>query len=350
MASEDGLFSGMRFTDILFPAAASIASAYNPYIGRGLQTGMNLFNTMASFQQSAKYWKHLKQQQEEQERAITEGQGGMDVILERLRQKQALSESQAPQQIRDAEWDKVGGLRFSDVGIPLPMNQTPEAYETLASPPISEDVIQQRASAGLQEDKGYQALLDNIAYTQGLKGAFRSSPAGAMSTIGSLGLQMHGNELDKDQIDYTYEALGKYKDEEFKRQQKMKAIQDASVKIQAGVWGEQHAKDLAESEAYQNRMTSLYSEYASGKDANMTEDQISRRLAEALILKREHEVLGDKTSPDYWSTMRTIDDMIARWKGKFSGGGQGTGSGSGANPAGGAASSRADEWLSKVPW
>jgi hypothetical protein len=341
MASEDGLFNGLRFTDILFPAAASIASAYNPYIGRGLQTGMNLFNTMANFQQSAQYWKQLKQQREDQEQAILEGQGGLDLILERLREKQALSESQAPQAVRDAEWDKVGGLRFSDVGVPLPVNQTLEAYQTLASPPISEDVIQQRATSNLQEDKGYQALLDNLAYTQGLRGAFRASPAGALSTIGSLGLQMHGGELDKDQIDYTYDALNEYQDKEFVRAQKLKAIQDASVKTQAGVWGAQHEKDLAASEAYQGRMASLYADYASGKDERMTEDQISRRLAEAIELRRQHEIYGDKSSPSYFTTERIIQDMIDKWQRKFSGTGSTTGGGGDSTDAADAASADA---------
>lgn len=353
MASEDGLFSGMRFTDILFPALASMASAYNPHIGRGLQTGMGLFNSMANFQQSARYWKHLKQQREDQEQAILEGQSGMDVILERLREKQALSEGQAPQGVRDAEWDKVGGLRFSDAGIgflnpPMPMNQTPEAYETLASPPISEDVIRQRATSNLQEDKGYQALLDNLAYTQGLRGAFRASPAGAMSTIGSLGLQMHGNELNKDQIDYTYDALNEYKDEEFSRTQKLKQIQDASVETQAGIWGARHEKDLAASEAYQNRMASLYADYASGKDDRMTEDQVSRRLEEAIELRRQHEIFGDKSSPSYYTTERIIQDMIDKWQRKFSGTESDTGNET--DPTSGDASSRAEAWLSGVPW
>jgi len=61
---EGGLFSGMKFTDIFFPAAAAAASMYNPYVGRGIQTGLNTFNTFAAFQDSQRYYKRLKEEQE----------------------------------------------------------------------------------------------------------------------------------------------------------------------------------------------------------------------------------------------------------------------------------------------
>lgn len=76
MAENGGLFSGMKFTDLFFPAAGAIASMYNPHIGRGLQTGMNMFNSFQDFQNSARYYKQLKQQQEREQVGIDESRVG----------------------------------------------------------------------------------------------------------------------------------------------------------------------------------------------------------------------------------------------------------------------------------
>jgi hypothetical protein len=78
MAEDGGLFSGLKFSDIWFPAAASIASMYNPHIGRGLQTGMNLFNSFQDFQNSARYYKQLKEQQEREDAGIASARAGIE--------------------------------------------------------------------------------------------------------------------------------------------------------------------------------------------------------------------------------------------------------------------------------
>jgi len=85
MPEGGGLFSGLKFTDVFFPAAAAAASAYNPYIGRGLQTGLNVFNSMASFQDSARYYKHLKEQQEREDVGLERADKGFAADLARLR-------------------------------------------------------------------------------------------------------------------------------------------------------------------------------------------------------------------------------------------------------------------------
>lgn len=81
MAEEGGLFSGLKFTDIFFPAAASVASMYNPHIGRGLQTGLNMFNSFQDFQNSARYYKQLKEQNERQQAGVDEARAGLDVLV-----------------------------------------------------------------------------------------------------------------------------------------------------------------------------------------------------------------------------------------------------------------------------
>ena len=78
MAEDGGLFSGLKFSDIWFPAAASIASMYNPHIGRGLQTGMNLFNSFQDFQNSSRYYKQLKEQQEREQSGIDSARAGIE--------------------------------------------------------------------------------------------------------------------------------------------------------------------------------------------------------------------------------------------------------------------------------
>lgn len=81
MAEDGGLFSGLKFSDIWFPAAASIASMYNPHIGRGLQTGLNLFNSFQDFQNSARYYKQLKEQQEREQAGIDKARAGIQTEL-----------------------------------------------------------------------------------------------------------------------------------------------------------------------------------------------------------------------------------------------------------------------------
>lgn len=81
MAEDGGLFSGLKFTDIFFPAAGAVASMYNPHIGRGLQTGMNMFNSFQDFQNSARYYKQLKEDNERQQAGIEEAKAGIGVSI-----------------------------------------------------------------------------------------------------------------------------------------------------------------------------------------------------------------------------------------------------------------------------
>ena len=76
--ADEGLFDNLKFTDILFPAGAAIASAYNPYIGYGLQTGLNVFNSMSEFQNNLRYWKRIKEQQERDDKALDSLRQGID--------------------------------------------------------------------------------------------------------------------------------------------------------------------------------------------------------------------------------------------------------------------------------
>lgn len=206
MAENEGLFSNLRFSDIFFPAAASIASAYNPYIGYGLNTGMAMFNTMADFQHGLRAYKMAREQQRKEEEALGTFQGGIDKNTEFL--KQRLSEQdQLRLQLGDLQdnWQQTASgierlvtlpgsqlegipLRFSDmVGVGKELDPSGE----LPGRVVDEDA--------------YQAMRDRIASNELARAMSGVSGGSAASFLAGLGQQAHADYLTKSEYQRAHE-------------------------------------------------------------------------------------------------------------------------------------------------
>jgi len=236
---EQGLFSGLKFTDILFPALAAGASAYNPHIGRGLTTGMNLFNSMASFQNDARKWKAAK---EEADLLKENLQQGHEAVRNYVGQKQQRADEYR-RRISDQMREELdfpqgpGGVAIASVKEPLSeedfakglqsalqpdtdqnwsMGVRPQDQKDLygdqgavlqerldASPPpkFSEAApwyLEQKVDSKLFDDPEYRALQQEIALGEMMGGTMALAPGAATSVLGysALGTQ----DLDQERV------------------------------------------------------------------------------------------------------------------------------------------------------
>ena len=209
--ADEGLFSGLKFTDVFIPAAGAVASMYNPYIGRGLQTGMNLFNTMASFKNSAQYYKHLKEQQERLDAAGQLAAEGIDTYLGPMREKaegmagsQRFSKAIGPL-LDEGETSKF--TMFKDEGPELPdpnqqmtfrqalgleevETESPQdfdlAIEAVQNPRFSEMNVEQFAAT--EEEKAeLEALQEQIRFMELQKSFIQAAPGAALNQAGLAG-------------------------------------------------------------------------------------------------------------------------------------------------------------------
>lgn len=195
--AQSGVFSGLKFADIAFPAAATIASAYNPYIGYGLQTGMNLFNTAAGFQDNLRRWKHIKEQQEledqrmdEFDRGITEHLGFLGDIsnYEADRYKRDLT-GKSNEQLNTATAAAAAMPTAGGFNPWQALQATGAQYTDL---PGAQEEIQGRYDETLLGDPGYRAARTQEETLRLAQSGMRLSPGSAMQTAGILGEQAHG--------------------------------------------------------------------------------------------------------------------------------------------------------------
>lgn len=376
MASQDGLFSGLRFTDILFPAAASIASAYNPYIGRGLQTGMNLFNTMANFQQSAQYWKQLKEQQEREAEQIARAQEAAGPLVSFQEQLAAARRAEIEEQQRRAmEGQTFQGPSGSPVprdsvsGLPTGYNvfgpETLQGLDELQAPTPSDDLMR---SAGVNrfsdmipltmQSRTESAALNDPAYVAAMQRAlgmkFQAeglplSPAGAMSTIGGFGQQAHGQQLDIEQARELYKTINEYQEDQ--------VVRDLLLK---GVSQENALEVLAKSEEKkintQNNWAKIQATMNAVGDESplgMKDDVLFRNLRLAKQALDQASIFSNPNDPqqvaDIQGWRRIVYDLEEEWEARKRRRG-GSGDEGGTNSTSGDASSRAEAWLSGVPW
>jgi hypothetical protein len=192
MAENEGLFSNLRFSDIFFPAAASIASAYNPYIGYGLNTGMAMFNTMADFQHGLRSYKMAREQQRKEEEAIAALREGTDAYAGYTEEQLGLARKYGNQQLTE-DYKQVANAAQSmnPYYADLPMRFSDMVGEGKQLDP----------SAGMGEylynDPEYRAMDERLQLLKFGSSAASASPGSVASMIGGLGQQTHGAYLSK---------------------------------------------------------------------------------------------------------------------------------------------------------
>jgi len=225
--ADEGFFSNMKFMDLFLPAAGAVASAYNPHIGRGLYTGMNLFSTFAEFQNNAKRW---KQQQVEWEREQEARETGQEAIGTYSRFTQGLlgDKEEEARRAATASWDDSttlgaeGGAgptlasteepmgpedmkaRFTDIvgqepgqfglfgdeGPPMDM-EAPQALAPLGGaeipmPDLHQGLIEAGMESQLAGDPDYQALRERQAAVELLRGTFGAGQGATISSLGNI--------------------------------------------------------------------------------------------------------------------------------------------------------------------
>lgn len=222
--AEGGLFSGLKFTDIFFPAAAAAASAYNPYIGQGLNTGMNLFNSMAGFQGDVKRFAQQKREwdqlQEDREKAFGAAGGYASFVDDQVSERREVARKEAIAQIDgDTQFGTYGAegpaiaatqepespedmkMRFSEMtaaapggfdifgGTQLPGPSMEDQLAEVAAPRSSEAMpwmVDRMVDESLAGDLDYKALLERQATTNMMGGTMGLAPGSSIATLGNL--------------------------------------------------------------------------------------------------------------------------------------------------------------------
>jgi hypothetical protein len=198
------MFEGLKFTDIILPAVGGIASAYSPYTARGINTGMNIFNSLASFQSDIQYWKRLKEEREKEDLAADELRRGYDEYLNTVEgwtnaEKDNIARSVRADISNDEETPQAA---ISPVGGPLswPMQGViPEGAKF--GDLVPQQVINQRvteelpgAMAGSQD---LRALEERQAALRFGRNAIPASPGGAAQLGAVLSEQAHGGAIER---------------------------------------------------------------------------------------------------------------------------------------------------------
>jgi len=253
----EGLFSNLKFTDILIPGIGAAASAYNPYIGQGLQTGMNLFNSMSSFQNDLRYWKKIKEDQEREDKDLDSLRRGASGYIDFASGLTAQSEDNIRrgliqginEQGRDAA--SQGVPESLSPGPPgLPDNQffpgAPLRPDVTFADLMPEKEMEERASRALFSDAGHRGLQEREQAARLAQSGIGISPGSAMQTLGILGQQAFGQQIEKDRLDEVLaqdEAryIRKIKSDEAARRGRIDEVRkstDIRTEAQKEVYGE----------------------------------------------------------------------------------------------------------------
>lgn len=209
MAENEGLFSNLRFSDIFFPAAASIASAYNPYIGYGLNTGMAMFNTMADFQHGLRAYKMAREQQRREEEEIANLRTGTSALAGITEENLALHRKYKNKELTQDYEQTAAGLDQLGQAPGAPLSHLPIRWSEMVGGGKQLD-----PAAGMEEslyyDDEYRALQEQLNHLKWGEAAAGASPGSVASMISGLGQQKHSNLLTKDQ----YQLAHKLQEEE----------------------------------------------------------------------------------------------------------------------------------------
>ena len=270
---EGGLFSGLKFTDIFFPAAAAAASAYNPYVGRGIQTGLNTFNSFAAFRDSQRYYKRLNEEQDRMGVATEELRAGIGrdkaVVQDRLAGYDQRPDDEFGPLLDEAQTSQLG--MFGDEGPELP-------------DPDQEGLLRQELSNLEEQGPGQFDLgMDEVAMQQALQSHIRQldlADASAVASPGSaaqhaLQAGYRGMDLDYRDVDRIKDIQGDFRrrDDADERAFLERQAQLAGVQSQADIWDANARKDAARNLQYLEEQQNL-----SGEDGSMTPGQYSRAL------------------------------------------------------------------------
>jgi hypothetical protein len=193
--AQDGLFGGLRFSDVILPLVGTAAASYSPYLARGLQTGMGLFNSLANFQNSARYWQHLRSEREREDELTKTAQLGMDPVIEEIIRRQGARRGELEQGVRGEDI-----VRFTQAQGGLPDAISPEIFERGVAGPPNLEQLTERAASG-------DDLSNALRLYETQLGAYRAglplSPGASISGAGTLAQQLVGSDLDMRQIAET---------------------------------------------------------------------------------------------------------------------------------------------------
>jgi len=285
--ADEGLFSNLRFTDVLFPAIATAASAYSPYAARGLNSGMNLFNTMAQFQNDTRRWKSINAEEKRLKEALEQGQVAAGEYLSPIEGRQEEIKRRYTEAYRD-ELDYPQGAEGATIAsVPEPMSEedfkqamqesmTPGSEDKWAlgvppdqqaglvgdpagsfqgemaasAPPKFTEAapwyLEQQVERGLFDDPEYQALGRESALTKLMGGTMALSPGSAVATLGNSALGSQDLAQEKQRMIETIQGQDAYAENQFLRNQELKILETAEQKERA------HNYALADAEKKQN--------------------------------------------------------------------------------------------------
>lgn len=276
--AQDGLFSGLRFSDVILPLVGTAAASYSPYLARGLQTGMGLFNSLSNFQNSARYWKHLRSEREREDELIRAAQEGMNPIEAEILRRQGARMGELEQGVRDEDI-----VRFTQAQGGFPDAISPEIFERgVAGPPNLGQLTEQAASDDDLSNslKLYEAQL--AAYKSGLP----LSPGASISGAGTLAQQLMGSDLDMRQIAETNklweeQSARQLANDAINRSENLKAIGE-EVKIRGAADAEKRQRAIEQT----RQMATIWDKALPEMDDQDLHQAINRYVANIAELKK----------------------------------------------------------------
>ncbi len=344
MPEGEGLFSGLKFTDVFFPAAAAAASMYNPYIGRGLQTGMNLFNTMAGFQDSARYYKQLQEDREREDAGKQKATVSLSQHIARLREQEAgiagrpgmledagplLDESQTSQfgmfgdegpELPDPDQQAAVTQSLGDMGPEAP-GEFGLGLEAIRNPRFSEIHAEELAMSE-QDAAELAAIQDQIANQELYKGYIDLAPGSALQQSGlsayrGLDARYRDAERIKDlQSNFDYQDRAA-KLAILERQAQLQQVKDVSAVHRAAqeeaeaasrkvvemqmTGGDGNGFTRSRQDTYEQRM---YMALLASRDPDI--DDVSRQRAEQRAISMAIKMMEAGLEPPVW-----IQDLLA---------------------------------------
>jgi len=350
--ADEGLFSNLKFTDIFFPAAATVASAYSPHAARGLQSGMNMFNTFAAFQNDARKWKEITAQQKLLKEQLEQGQAAVGEYLEPIEGRASEIERRWTEAYRDELDYPQGaeGATIASVEEPLseedfkqmmeqqitsppeeggfalgvapeaqaglmgdPAGQFQDRMAATAPPKFTEAApwyLEQQVEGALFDDPEYQALQREINLSKLMGGTMGLSPGAATSVLGYSALGSQDLAQERERLATTMAEQEAYAQNRFLEGQLSKRQETQEQQNRANIW---QAKKAADYEAWAQTADQIQS---------LTEDNINQMSLKDLItaknrtlaLIKQAEEWGEASNPlliaDLYATLEFLNTRL----------------------------------------
>ena len=366
--ADEGLFSNLKFTDIFFPAAAAAASAYNPHIGRGLQTGMNLFNSVAAFQHDVK---GFRQQQREWEKMLEDEQRAKEAAgrYAGFVDKQVTDREEAERKAIIAQMDGATTFgvhgpegpalasfqepmsdedmkqRFSEVatqiapqefdvfgGTQLPGPTLEEQFAETAAPRTSEALpwlVDERVQTSLSEDPEYAAMLERQAATNLAGGTMALGPGSSIAALGNLGLGATSAAQEKARVANYFKELEGMQEAEFMRGQiGREARHSDALALQEEITSQKNQRG----KNYRTVMAEIM-----GKNAmagSFTPEEAGAELRRTAAVIEDMKLVMDPDDPDFMNTWMALHEWSNKMRQVMQGMALPTGEAGGAAPVG----------------